>query len=133
MPTLDFFARRGLFVVERFFDAEYCRSLCTEVRSAATAAGTVELGGDYLVDETTLKAQRAMVSPDTYRHVATSLADLRASLAEHFTVTLTRCESPAFAVYRPGDFVSPHTDVATSPESPEHLRARKVAVVLFLN
>src|SRR5574342_475177 len=91
MPTLDFFARRGLFVVERFFDAEYCRRLCTEVRSAATAAGTVELGGDYLVDETTLKAQRAMVSPDTYRHVA------------------------------------------TSPESPEHLRARKVAVVLFLN
>jgi|SRR4051794_13711594 len=133
MPTADFFARRGLFVIERFFDREFCRTVCAEIRSAATAPGTVERQGNYMVDETTLKAQRADVSSETYVHIGQSLANLRLKLADHFALELIRCESPAFAVYRPGDFVSPHTDVATSPNSPEHLRARKVAVVLFLN
>jgi SM-20-related protein len=133
MPTADFFARRGLFVIERFFDPDSCRRVCAEIRSAATGPGTVERQGDYMVDETTLKAQRAEVSAQTYAHIGQSLADLRPKLADHFTLELTRCESPAFAVYRPGDFVAPHTDVATSLSSPEHLRARKVAVVLFLN
>jgi len=133
MPTADFFARRGLFVIERFFDPECCRIACAEIRSAASTPGMVERQGDYMVDETTLKAQRVKVSSMTYLHIGQSLADLRPKLASHFALELTRCESPAFAVYRPGDFVSPHIDVASSPTSPEHLRARKVAVVLFLN
>jgi SM-20-related protein len=133
MPNADFFARRGLFVAERFLDAKSCQEVCAELRSAFTAPGTVERHGDHLVDETTLKAGWAKVSPHTYARVVQSLAGLRQSLADHFAVALSHCEPPAFAVYGPGDFISPHSDVASSPGSPDHLKARKVAAVLFLN
>lgn len=133
MPNADFFARCGLFVEECFFDPESCRRMRAELRSAPTVPSTVDRRGESLIDETDLKAGQAQASPGTYGRVAEALASLRPHVAGHFALSLDYCEPPVFTVYRPGDFASPHTDVASSPESPQHLKNRKVAAVLFLN
>jgi SM-20-related protein len=133
MPNAAFFARCGLFVEERFFDPESCRQMCAELRPAPTRPSTVDRKGESLIDETDLKAGQAQVPTGTYGRVARALASLRPRMADHFALSLDHCEPPVFTVYRPGDFASPHTDIASSPKSPDHLRNRKVAAVLFLN
>src|SRR5262245_9881707 len=41
MPTLSFFRKLGLFVVEDFFDRDLCSYFCAEMRAGVKSAGTI--------------------------------------------------------------------------------------------
>jgi SM-20-related protein len=132
MARADFFARRGLFVTEAFLEPEFCASLCAELRTRSGRPHTVEQGGEYLVDENVGKTTSVDVSSATRRAVHERLLSIRRELESHFTLKLSGCEAPTFVVYRRGDYFRPHTDVGTE-ESPEHLQARKLVGVTYLN
>jgi predicted 2-oxoglutarate/Fe(II)-dependent dioxygenase YbiX len=132
MARADFFARRGLFVKEAFLEPEFCASLCTELRTRSGKPHTVEQGGEYLVDEKVGKTTSIDVSSVTRGAVHERLLSLRPELENHFSLPLSGCEAPTFVVYRPGDYFRPHTDVGTE-QSPEHLQARKLVGVAYLN
>jgi predicted 2-oxoglutarate/Fe(II)-dependent dioxygenase YbiX len=132
MPRAEFFARHGLFVIERFFDAELCASLRREIAGGAEAPSRVERKGAFVVDEEIRRTTQASVRPELADAVHRRFETLRPELERHFAVSLTRSERPTFVVYRVGDFFLPHRDAATDDDSPDPIKARKVAVVVFL-
>ncbi len=71
--------------------------------------------------------------PDT---AASSIKEKLLSKCEEFTrrfgVEVRDCQEPTFLVYRPGDFFEPHRDYTERARAPEHIRRRRVSVVVFL-
>jgi predicted 2-oxoglutarate/Fe(II)-dependent dioxygenase YbiX len=133
LPKAPFFSRLGLFVVERFLDADLCAALRAELRCSPRAPATVERDGHYLVDSQVRKTARAAVSELTAATVSERLGALRPSLERHFETALTEYEPPYFAVYTTGDYFKPHADTGRSADAPERIRGRKVTAVIFLN
>ena len=133
MPKAAFFSQLGVFVVERFFDAELSATLRAELRSSPELPGTVERGGQYLVDERVRKTTRGAVSAALAAAVDARIAGLRPDLEKHFGMPLSEYEPPYFARYRTGDYFRPHADTGQTADAPDRIKARKVTVVIFLN
>jgi predicted 2-oxoglutarate/Fe(II)-dependent dioxygenase YbiX len=130
MPHDDF----DLYVVRDFFDHETCRELIRELRSSP-AGGALTYGQESagVINENVRRVSRVQPSAGTVALVTQRLMDQRANAAEHFGVSLSRCEEPQFLCYRPGDFFVAHQDGNTGLVNLESDRLRRVSVSIFLN
>jgi SM-20-related protein len=122
-----------LLVIKDFLDAEICRDIVSEMRSAAGGPATVygkEKSG--AVDELVRKVSRITVSPETRERVMRQLLNRKGEIEEHFGVTVNECEEPQFLHYKPGDYFVAHQD-GNTPLIFDDSRFRKLSVVIFLN
>ncbi len=133
MPSSRFFRNLGLFVAEDFLSADSCSALRSEMDASAFEKATVIRDGqEGFLDEESRKVLVARVGKETQRSVRERLRGVKQSLEEHFRVSLnSKCQGPDFLIYQAGGFYRPHRDA--SEQSPDHIRARRVSVVVFLN
>lgn len=135
MPYSDFFSQLGLFVLQDFFDAEFCATLCEEMRQARGAPGRVgKLGlSEDVVDETIKRRTELLLPPETISQIEARLLALKPELENHFRVALKGCQTPKPVRYSVGDYYHAHLDTNSAPEAPQYAKERQVAIVIFLN
>lgn len=134
MQIVDAPAASGLFLVRDFLDPRECAAVRAEARAAAGHPAPVYIqGADGVVHEDVRKTSSLEVSAATAADVGRRLGDLREAVGRHFELSLRECEPPQFLRYREGDFFVKHQDGDTDQGDFDHLRVRKVSVVVFLN
>lgn len=136
MPSADFFARLGLFIVKGFFNAEICKKLRYEARSATQTQALTYYKGDIatsIIDENVRRTKSVKVSKQTRLIVEEHLLAVKPLVERHFNLAINGCQTPDFLVYKAGDFFRPHKDVNDDPECPDELKRRRVSAVIFLN
>jgi SM-20-related protein len=126
--------RFGLYVSRDFLDAAGCGRLVEEVRGAWGGPATVyREGATSPVDESLRRTTRHMLPAETNERVRRLLMGRMGEVAAHFGVALGDCEEPQFLRYRVGDFFVAHQDGNSEQLRFDHLRVRRVSVVVFLN
>ena len=134
MTTVDPVAEFGLFLRRQFIDRETCARIVAEIRSASTTQAPVYIeGSPDLVHEDVRRATSLHPSDETIAWVHERLFEQLTALSEHFKIDLTDCEQPQFLVYRAGDFFVRHQDGNSEQLEFDHLRVRKISIVIFLN
>ena len=134
MTTPAPFAPSNLLLVKDFFDAETCARIIAEMRSAWGGPATVyKPGAKSPVDESLRKTTRLMLSDETSEFVRRRLLERKAAVEEYFRVGLGGCEDPQFLRYEAGDFFVAHQDGNSQALEFDHLRIRRVSVVIFLS
>lgn len=134
MQILEPPAGSGLFLVRDFLEAPLCAAVREEARASAGHPAPVYLeGADGLVHEDVRRTTSLEVSAATAADLRRRLLSLRTGVGGHFGVSLAGCEPPQFLRYREGDFFVRHQDGDAGQLAFDHLRVRKVSVVLFLN
>jgi SM-20-related protein len=134
MRSTDSPARFGLFIRRGFLDAATCAAIRSEARSAPGNPAPVYIeGSPDPIDETIRKTTSVQLSDATFSFVHQRLREQRLALGEHFCLKLTDCERPQILLYRVGDFFVRHQDGNTEQLDFDHLRVRKISVVVFLN
>ncbi len=133
MASPEFFGHLGLFVRRNFFDSPLCERLQAEIDAAACEKGRItRTGGDEVLDES---QRRVLLAAHLERSakslVKERLRDLKPILEEHFKVSLTDFQPPAFLSYGEGAFYKHHRDA--SPGASDDIEKRRVSVVIFLN
>ena len=124
----------GLFLVRDFLDLQACASVRNEARAASFHPAPVYIeGAEGHVHEDVRKTSSLEVSNVTAADVERRLLELRGEIGRHFGLSLTDCEPPQFLRYGVGDFFVRHQDGDTEQIEFDHLRVRKVSVVIFLN
>lgn len=124
----------GLFLVRDFLDPQTCAAVRAEARAASGHPAPVYIeGAEGHVHEDVRKTSSLEVSAATAADVERRLRELREEIAGHFGLSLTSCEPPQFLRYLEGDFFVRHQDGDTEQIEFDHLRVRKVSVVMFLN
>lgn len=127
-------ARPDLLLVRGFLDAETCASLRDEARRAEGVPAVVYVeGASDPVNERIRRTTRVLLSEATISSVARRLMNQMPLVAAHFGLALTDCEMPQFLFYREGDFFVAHQDGNTVNLDFDHLRIRKISIVVFLN
>ena len=134
MATADLFSRLGLFIARDFLDDDVRRTICAEMRAAASEQSAMRTGsGDFGVNAEFRRSRWAKVSDPTLATVREKLLDAKPDLEKHFAVALRDCEEPQFLLYTERDFYRPHKDSTSDRHAAEYLRQRRVSVVIFLN
>jgi SM-20-related protein len=134
MRILNAPAGSGLFLVRDFLDPQTCAAVRAAARAAAGHPAPVYIeGAEGHVHEDVRKTSSLEVSAETAAGVERRLFDLREEIGSHFGLSLTNCEPPQFLRYGEGDFFVRHQDGDTDQSEFDHLRVRKVSVVMFLN
>lgn len=128
----------GVLRIQRFIAPERCAEVLREVRRSTDAyAGTVlDTESGYpvpVVDHGTRKARHVKVSDETKSYLRARMEELMPIVAARFRKPLTGVQDPQCIAYGAGDFFQFHRDTDGSATEPPHVRARKVAAVLFLN
>jgi SM-20-related protein len=124
----------NLFTIPNFLDAQTCRELIAEARSAPTTRAPVYIqGSDELVHETIRKTTSFHPGQATVSHIHQRLLQQKSALEAHFARPLTDCEPPQFLRYEPGDFFVRHQDGNTEQLEFDHLRVRRISLIVFLN
>jgi SM-20-related protein len=133
-PTPDSTTAFGLFLVRDFLDAPTCAAIRAEARAAHGHPAPVYIeGAEGLVHEDVRKTASLEVSATTASYVGRRLEELRGEVGDYFKLSLTGCEPPQFLRYVEGDFFVRHQDGDAEQIDFDHLRVRKVSVVIFLN
>src|SRR5215216_2776968 len=114
MPESDLAAHFNLFLLRNFLDADSCASLKVELAIAPTTQAPVYIEG-------------------TPGKVHEQLMRQKSALEAHFGTSLTDCERPQFLRYEKGDFFVRHQDGNTHQLDFDHLRVRRISIVVFLN
>lgn len=134
MRILEPPAGSGLFLVRDFLDARACAAARAEARASAGHPAPVYIeGAEGLVHEDVRKTSSLEVSAELVSDVAGRLLGLRGEVGESFGLGLAGCEPPQFLRYGVGDFFVRHQDADSEQSDYDHLKARKVSVVIFLN
>jgi SM-20-related protein len=134
MRILDAPAASGLFLVRDFIDPQQCAAVRAEARAAPGHPAPVYIeGADGLVHEDVRKTTSLEVSAVTAADVERRLRELRTGIGDYFGLGLTDCEPPQFLRYVEGDFFVRHQDGDAEQIEFDHLKVRKVSVVIFLN
>ena len=124
----------GVYLVRDFLGAGECAALIEEVRAAWGGPATVyRPGAQSPVDERLRRTTRHMLSEETTERVRQMLLRRMDEVAAHFRIRLHDCEDPQFLRYGEGDFFVAHQDGNTEQLQYDHLRVRRVSVVVFLN
>jgi SM-20-related protein len=124
----------GLYVARNFLDERECARLVEEVCAARGGPATVyRPGAASPVDERLRRTTRHMLPPETTERVKRLLLARKDEVGRHFGLALNDCEDPQFLRYREGDFFVAHQDGNTEQLQFDHLRVRRVSVVVFLN
>lgn len=133
-PTPDLVNHFELLLVRNFFDAAMCAEVIAEAQTAWGGAATVYTeGSQNPVNESLRKTTRLMLSEETTGLVKQRLLEQKAAVEQHFGISLNDCEDPQFLKYGVGDFFVAHQDGNTEQLQYDHLRVRRVSVVLFLS
>src|ERR1044071_6234106 len=133
MQILDPPAGSGLLLVRDFLDARACAAVRAEARAAAGHPAPVYIeGAEGLVHEGVRKTSSLEVSAELTSDVGGRLLGLRGEIGERFGLSLAGCEPPQFLRYGAGDFFVRHQDADFEQSEYDHLKARKVSVVIFL-
>jgi SM-20-related protein len=126
--------RFELFQLRDFFDAQVCEEIVAEIRSAWGGPATVySEGASSPVNEQLRKTTRRMLSPSTTMFVKQQLLEQKQMVKQHFQISLSDCEEPQFLFYKEGDFFVPHQDGNSQQLEFDHLRVRRISVVIFLS
>ena len=134
MRILNAPAASGLFLVRDFLDPQACAAVRAEARAASGHPAPVYIeGAEGHVHEDVRKTSSLEVSAATAADVERRLLELREQVGGHFGLSLKGCEPPQFLRYGEGDFFVRHQDGDTEQLEFDHLRVRKVSVIVFLN
>src|SRR5215211_5284817 len=133
MPELPA-AHFNLFLLRNFLDVDTCTQLKTELRLSPTTQAPVYIeGSEGVIHETVRKTTSLHPSVETITEMHERLLLQKSSLEEHFSQSLTDCERPQFLRYERGDFFVRHQDGNTKQLDFDHLRIRRISIVVFLN
>jgi SM-20-related protein len=133
-PTSDLVEHFGLLLVRNFFDAQTCKEIIAEASAAWGGPATIYTeGSTNPVNESLRKTTRLLLSDETTATVKRRLLEHKAAVEQHFGMVLKDCEDPQFLRYRVGDFFVAHQDGNTEQLQFDHLRVRRVSVVVFLS
>ena len=123
-----------LFTAKNFLDAQSCRDLIAEARSAPTTRAPVYIqGSDTVIHETIRKTTSFHPREATVTQLHQRLLEQRSALEQHFQRSFSDCERPQFLRYEPGDFFVRHQDGNTDQLEFDHLRIRRISLIVFLN
>ena len=124
----------NLFLVRNFLDPQTCRVLREELRAAPTTQAPVYIeGSDNFVHETIRKTTSVHPAAETFSQLHQRLLEQKAALEGHFNLSLSDCERPQFLRYKTGDFFVRHQDGNTEQLEFDHLRIRRISLIVFLN
>ena len=124
----------NLFLLRNFLDAETCARLRAELTEAPTTQAPVYIqGSEGLVHEDVRKTTSLHPARETFSEIHTQLLKQQSALEQHFGETLHDCEPPQFLRYKEGDFFVRHQDGNTRQLDFDHLRIRRISIVVFLN
>jgi len=127
-------AHFNLFLLSNFLDRETCARLRAELTEAPTTQAPVYIqGSEGLVHEDVRKTTSVHPAPETFTDVHARLLQQKSALEQHFGKTLHDCERPQFLRYKKGDFFVRHQDGNTQQLDFDHLRIRRISIVVFLN
>jgi SM-20-related protein len=127
-------AHFNLFLLRNFLDAERCARLRAELSEAPTTQAPVYIQGtEGLVHETVRKTTSVHPSSETFSEIHARMFQQKALLEQHFRETLHDCEPPQFLRSEKGDFFVRHQDGNTRQLDFDHLRIRRISIVVFLN
>lgn len=127
-------AKYHVFTRRNFLDAQTCRDLIAEAHSAPTTRAPVYIrGSDEVIHETIRKTTSFHPSDATVEQIHERLLTQKSALEQHFGQSLTDCEQPQFLRYEPGDFFVRHQDGNTEQLEFDHLRIRRISLIVFLN
>jgi SM-20-related protein len=134
MPASDGPAHFHLFLLPHFLDADRCARLRAELAVAPTTQAPVYIeGSEGTIHETIRKTTSLHPGSETLRQVHEQLLSQKSALESHFGTTLMDCEQPQFLRYETGDFFVRHQDGNTDQLDFDHLRVRRISIVVFLN
>ncbi len=124
----------NLFLLRNFLDAETCAQLRAELTTAPTTQAPVYIQGtEGVVHETVRKTTSVHPADETFNDVHARLLQQMPALEQHFGEALHDCERPQFLRYEKGDFFVRHQDGNTRQLDFDHLRVRRISIVVFLN
>lgn len=123
-----------LCLVRDFLDLRTCADLRNEARHVPTTQAPVYIeGSSELVHETIRRTTSFHPDDDWFTSIHNRLLQQKPFLEEYFGMRLTDFERPQFLHYREGDFFVRHQDGNTSQLEFDHLKIRRVSIVVFLN
>lgn len=124
----------NLFLLRNFLDAEACENLKTELLQSPTTQAPVYIQGtEGTIHESVRKTTSLHPSAETISALHDRLFQQKSALEQHFGETLHDCEPPQFLRYVKGDFFVKHQDGNTRQLDFDHLRVRRISIVVFLN
>ena len=134
MAESNLVAHFNLFLLRNFLDADSCASLTAELALAPTTQAPVYIEGtEGTIHETVRKTTSLHPADETFQQIHERLLAQKSALEDHFSTTLTDCERPQFLRYEKGDFFVRHQDGNTHQIDFDHLRVRRISIVVFLN
>ena len=134
MPESDGPAHFHLYLLPDFLDADTCARLRAELALAPTTQAPVYIEGtEGTIHETIRKTTSLHPSAETIQEIHERLSEQTAALENHFGTKLTDCERPQFLRYETGDFFVRHQDGNSRQLDFDHLRVRRISIVVFLN
>jgi len=127
-------AHFNLFLLPNFLDVVECATLKAELAEAPTTQAPVYIEGtEGVIHETVRKTTSLHPADETFTGVHERLLAQKAALEKHFSLQLHDCERPQFLRYEKGDFFVRHQDGNTHQLDFDHLRIRRISIVVFLN
>jgi len=124
----------NLYLAPNFFDAAECARLLAALRPSPTTQAPVYIeGSDRFVHEDIRRTTSLHPAERIFSVVHSRLFAEKAALEQHFGLRLTDCEPPQFLRYQTGDFFVRHQDGNTEQLEFDHLRVRKISLIVFLN
>ena len=133
MSELDA-AHFNLFLRRNFLDADECAKLKTELNLSPTTQAPVYIQGtEGVIHENIRKTTSLHPSDETISRQQERLFQQKSLVEDHFGMSLTDCERPQFLRYEKGDFFVRHQDGNTKQLDFDHLRVRRISIVVFLN
>jgi len=127
-------AHFNLFLLRNFLDADACANLKAELNQSPTTQAPVYIEGtEGTIHENIRKTTSLHPSQETKSQVHERLLRQKSALETHFGVNLNDCEPPQFLRYQKGDFFVRHQDGNTHQLDFDHLRIRRISIVVFLN
>lgn len=134
MSDPELAAHFKLFLLPNFLDANSCASLRAELATAPTTQAPVYIEGtEGTIHENIRKTTSLHPADETFWQVHERLLRQKSALEAHFETSLTDCERPQFLRYEKGDFFVRHQDGNTHQLDFDHLRVRRISIVVFLN
>ena len=127
-------AHFNLFLLRNFLDADSCANLKAELIASPTTQAPVYIEGtEGTIHESIRKTTSLHPSAETVSAIHDRLLAQKSALESHFRLDLTDCERPQFLRYEKGDFFVRHQDGNTKQLDFDHLRVRRISIVVFLN
>ena len=127
-------AHFNLFLLRNFLNADACANLKAELNESPTTQAPVYIEGtEGTIHENIRKTTSLHPSEETKSQIHQRLLSQKSALESHFNLNLNDCEPPQFLRYEKGDFFVRHQDGNTHQLDFDHLRVRRISIVVFLN